>query len=441
MKSTTSIHDGSSLDCVSTVESKEAYASNTSNEDDLVHKEAGTRGSPDDFREGGLQGWLSIAGGTLVSFCTFGVVQSFGVYQDYYTRVTLNQNSPSEVSWIGSVQVFLLFALGLPANRLLENGYFHHCMIVGTVIYAISVFMLSLAQPHQYYQHFLAQGVGLGTGMGLMFLPCFTMTSHYFRQKRSLAMGIVVAGSSVGACLYPVILNNLFEHQSFAWGIRAVGILDVGLLLVANLIMKPRLAIRKVGNESTPPASFKEVIRDSQFVVFAIGTFFLYAALHSVDAQFLKYSITIMNASSIFGRILPNVVADFYGPLNILIASSGVCGALMFALFGATNVAGVAGFGIVYGFFSGGVVSLTTPAVASFITHADLSDLGIRIGALSFVLAFALLTGNPIAGALLTSEHHWQRPLIFAAVVAFAGTACYLFIWKSVSVRRNSKRI
>lgn len=39
-----------------------------------------------------------------------------------------------------------------------------------------------------------------------------------------------------------------------------------------------------------------------------------------------------------------------------------------------------------------------------------------RIGILSFLLAFALLTGNPLAGALLTSQHLWHRPLIFAAV-------------------------
>jgi len=38
------------------------------------------------------------------------------------------------------------------------------------------------------------------------------------------------------------------------------------------------------------------------------------------------------------------------------------------------------------------------------------------MGILSFGLAFALLTGNPIAGALLTPHHLWQRPLIFAAV-------------------------
>jgi MFS family permease len=58
------------------------------------------------------------------------------------------------------------------------------------------LFMLSLCQPHHYYQHFLSQGVGQGLGMGLMFLPCLTVTSHYFRRRRSFVMGIVISGIS-----------------------------------------------------------------------------------------------------------------------------------------------------------------------------------------------------------------------------------------------------
>jgi len=54
--------------------------------------------------------------------------------------------------------------------------------------------MLSLAQPHQYYQVFLAQGIGMGIGMGLMFLPAISVTSHYFRRRRTVAMGVVIAG-------------------------------------------------------------------------------------------------------------------------------------------------------------------------------------------------------------------------------------------------------
>ncbi|KAJ3509211.1 hypothetical protein NLJ89_g5344 [Agrocybe chaxingu] len=400
-------------------------ASSKENVDTVDKSHGDDTGPPDavqipDFPEGGWRAWLTVMGGSMVTFCTFGVVQSFGVYQDYYTRVALSEHSPSAISLIGSLQVFFVFAMGLPAGHLFDAGYFHHLLLAGSAIYIFSIFMLSLAEPHHYYQYVLSQGIGMGLGMGLMFLPSLTITSHYFRLKRSIAMGIVVAGSSIGGVVYPILLNNVFERAGgFRWGVRSVAFMDLGFLIIANSIMRTRLPPKKKHADGGG-ATFRSVLTDVFWGVF-VPFFYLqlYAVLHGVDPVFTKYSITIMNASSFFGRTVPNLLADSYGPLNVMIASSVLSAGLIFALFGATSVAGVTVFGIFYGFFSGGCISIAAPAVGSFITHRDLSDLGIRIGMLSFTLAFALLTGNPIAGALLTSHRIWHRPLIFAATAGY----------------------
>lgn len=68
--------------------------------------------------------------------------------------------------------------------------------------------MLSLADPRQYYQLFLSQGVGMGLGAGLMFVPALSVQTHYWRKRRALAMGIVLSGfcatssSGVFECAY-----------------------------------------------------------------------------------------------------------------------------------------------------------------------------------------------------------------------------------------------
>jgi len=111
--------------------------------------------------------------------------------------------------------------MGLPAGKLFDEGYFHHCILAGSLVYLFSIFMLSLTHAHHYYQNFLAQGVGMGIGMGLMFLPALSVTSHYFQARRSVAMGVVLAGSSLGAVTQPILLNNIFNSSAgFAWGVR-----------------------------------------------------------------------------------------------------------------------------------------------------------------------------------------------------------------------------
>ncbi|KAL0958740.1 hypothetical protein HGRIS_014066 [Hohenbuehelia grisea] len=326
--------------------------------------------SPPQFPEGGLEAWLTVIGGSMVLFCTFGVVQSFGVYQDYYKRISLTEHTPSDISWIGSLQVFFLFALGLPTGKLFDEGYFHACVLAGSIVYLVSIFLLSLVQPHHYYQNILAQGVGMGIGMGMMFLPALTVTSHYFRKKRSAAMGVVIAGSSLGGCLYPILLNNVLSRNGFAWGVRAVGFIDLGLLILANLLMKTRLPSRRQRAKAgvvNKPIAFKKIILDWPYMVFVAGSFLVfwglffpffylqfYAAQFGVEANLVKYSITIMNAASVFGRTLPNFLADKYGPFNVMIPSTVISGGLVYAMFGASSQAGLVTFAIFYGFFSGG---------------------------------------------------------------------------------------
>lgn len=410
--------------------------------------------APSPFPEGGLQAWLTVLGGSMILFCTFGTVQSFGVYQAYYSSHYLSEYVASDISWIGSVQTFLLFAGGLPAGKLFDEGYFHHCIGAGSLIYLFSIFMLSLAKPHQYYQIFLAQGIGMGIGMGLLFLPAISVTSHYFRRRRAAAMGVVLAGSSLGAVIYSIMLNNLFNGSAgFAWGVRAAGFIDLVLLVTANLVMKTRLPSRRERPDAKP-VDVKAILSDFGYWLCIIGAtltfwglfvpfFYLqvFSEKHGLSKTIGFYAIPIMNASSIFGRTIPNFLGDVIGPFNVMIPCTIISGGLLFLMFAATNLGGTIAFGILYGFFSGGFISLITPAAASY--SRDLNEIGTRIGITSFVISFALLTGNPIAGAVaqVHGSYIWYKPLVFASVVVLAGAACLTASRSILSKRKGTNRL
>lgn len=62
--------------------------------------------------------------------------------------------------------------------------------------------MVSLCK--QFWQVMLAQAIGLGIGIGLMFLPIVSVVSQYFFKRRALAIGIATTGSSVGGAFCAV---------------------------------------------------------------------------------------------------------------------------------------------------------------------------------------------------------------------------------------------
>ncbi|THU77698.1 MFS general substrate transporter [Dendrothele bispora CBS 962.96] len=377
------------------------------------------------FPEGGLRAWMSVLGGFMIMVCTLAFGSSFGVYQDYYTRISLDEHATSQISWIGSLQTFLLFGSGIYTGRLYDKGYFWHLMGAGSILYWISLFMLSLAQPHHYYQNFLSQGLGLGLAMGMLFVPGLSVVSQYFQARRSTAMGGVLAGSGVGGVIWPIILNHMFNTSAgFGWAVRTSGFITVVLLSLASILIKPRLPPRA----PTQQPNMLYILRDTSYsiclagsVIIYLGIFFpffylqLFSSFHGVSPKLDPYTIPILNGAALFGRTVPNIFADRYGTLNVFMGCSIITGVVIISMLGATSSGGVITFAILYGFFSGGAISLTAPVFASFANTDE--EIGTRIGIGTFSFSFALLCGNPISGALLDSPRYfWTRPILFNAV-------------------------
>ncbi|KAG7087341.1 hypothetical protein E1B28_013317 [Marasmius oreades] len=158
--------------------------------------------------DGGTRGWSTVAGSWFVLFSSLGYLYSWGVYQDYYTRIYLPSSSTSSIAWMGSLQLALPFLLGLPAGRLFDAGYVHSVIRAGSVLFIFCLYMLSLTKPDQYYQVFLTQGLGMGIGVGCIQLHATTIVSRHFTRRRSFAYGIALTGSSVGSIVYPIGLSR-----------------------------------------------------------------------------------------------------------------------------------------------------------------------------------------------------------------------------------------
>ncbi|KZV93944.1 MFS general substrate transporter [Exidia glandulosa HHB12029] len=332
-------------------------------------------------------------------------------------------------------------------------------MITGTVIYVFGLFMLSLADPAQYYQVFLSQGVTCGLGLGLVFLPTLGVISHHFLRRRALAVGIAFTGSSVGGVVFTLMLNNLFRSDSlgFANGVRVAAGVAALPMIVANLIMRTDVPPRRKRTVQVPlpnPASF---FRDRDYVLGLLGlcslSFAVYfpifyiqidAAVHGINSDLSFYTLTILNACSIPGRLLPNFAADRLGILNVTIFVALASGAVTLGMLGIqTNSAATAAviiISVAYGFFSGALLSLLGAVVPTL--SRSVHEIGMRTGIVFLFMGICGLFGSPIAGWLLGSNpltYTWWRAIVFSSVMLFVSAALLFFARLDV-VRRKSSR-
>ncbi|GLB39003.1 putative major facilitator superfamily protein [Lyophyllum shimeji] len=86
------------------------------------------------FPEGGWRAWSVVFGVWLNQFVTLGYTNAHGVYNDFYVREYLSNYPSSQISWIGSVQLFIVVSAGVVTGRAFDVGYFYHLMISGNTI-------------------------------------------------------------------------------------------------------------------------------------------------------------------------------------------------------------------------------------------------------------------------------------------------------------------
>jgi MFS family permease len=261
------------------------------------------------------------------------------VYQDYYaTEPALS--TTSSISWIGSVSSCLLLFCGAFSGRLLDAGYGRFMTISGSILIVLGMLCTSFSGGNGttvagkadlvYWQILLSQGVCCGLGMGLVFLPSVGIPATYFVKRRALATGIVTSGASLGGIIYPVIFEQLLDTIGFRWAARVVALVALFTLSAACLLLRQRTDLpRKAKAPMVEFVAFKEPAflaltlgMAGSFVGVYVPYYFIQTRVEAIYVNLnglnTIYLVSFLNVGGVFGRLIPNYIADKYEPLHIL---------------------------------------------------------------------------------------------------------------------------
>lgn len=192
---------------------------------------------------------------------------------------------------MGSVQIFIPFLIGALSGRATDAGFFRLTFIIGMIIQLVGIFMTSLCTT--YWQVFLAQGVCVGLGNGLVFIPSVTICSTYFLQNRGLALGVAASGSATGGLVYPAIAESLLPKVGFAWTVRVMGLVIGVTMVLCAVFLKPRLPPRRSG-----PLVEWAAFRELPYTLFTTGSFLMFWGLYVVFYYIGQYAFLIIPTKS-----------------------------------------------------------------------------------------------------------------------------------------------
>lgn len=395
--------------------------------------------------DGGTRAWLQVVAGCLINALTWGYSASFGVYQLYYTAEF--DFSPSQVSWVGSIQVFLTFFLGVLSGRSADAGLAQQTVLLGCFMGVLGTFVTSLATT--YWQIFLAQGLCTGIGMGLMYMPTVAVISSYFQKKRALALTTSASGSGIGSIVFPLVVQNLqtklgeffaaadlayhsdLASTGFAWAVRVQALIALFFSIIIVSLLKPRLPPRKSG-----PLIELRAFLEPAYSFFTVGMFFIFWPLYFGFFYVNTYAtskigasgvtaanlLVIINAVGIPSRPLLGFLSDrWLNPLPTLIGSSTFLACMLLVWISVKSLGGMYAWVVIYGIATAGTQGIFVGALASLTK--DPSKMGARFGMVFSVLGFSTLAGPPTAGGMIENMNgSFLGAQIWAGVVTITGT-------------------
>ncbi|RMZ72243.1 Major facilitator superfamily domain general substrate transporter [Pyrenophora seminiperda CCB06] len=392
--------------------------------------------------DGGVHAWLKVFGGFMIYINIWGFTLSYGVFQSYYRTTLLSDSSPSAISWIGTVQAWLLIVVGVLSGPLFDLGYFRSMLLVGNALVVLGIMMLSLST--QYWQVFLSQGLCMGLGAGLLYIPSLAMVNVWFSRKRAVALGIVMSGIAVGGVIYINMFNQLIHSAGFPWTMRAIGfvalaaaLLSIPALLSGSEWLKYKRKRRALFDKSA--------LQDRLFLIFtacSFSTFLGYIVPYFYIPTYAKerlgssestalYMLVLSIAGSFFGRLVSGVAAHWLGAIvtwTLCTFASGVLALCWITIEDEKTF-------IAFSFFSAGLVTVPSAAFANITP--DMSRLGTRLGMSWSVSSIASLVGAPIAGALLRKKDgrtDFIGVQVWSGVCLIIGT-CWLIVLWTVTTR------
>jgi MFS family permease len=299
-------------------------------------------------------------------------------------------------------------------------------MRIPALLYVLSVMMTSICT--ELWHFILAQGVLGGLGLGMTMAPAMAAVGQYFHKKRGAAMGLGVAGSSLGGVILPIALDKLLHQPglSFGWSVRIMGFIILALLAPSCLFIKARLPPRRTS--FFLPRAFKEpaystLVACCFFLMMGLfpPMFFLpsYAIDQGMGSDLAFYLVAILNSASFPGRIIPGLLADRFGRLNMLFFAGLSTGILSLCWQACHSNAAILVYTALFGFCSGAIIS--GQVVALTIVPQDPRNIGTYLGMGMGVAAFATLVGPPASGAMVSHYHSYTAVSTFSGVVSLVG--------------------
>ncbi len=389
-------------------------------------------------------GWVVVAAAFTLMFSGFGAAYSFAAF---FKAFQSEFGAPrGHVALVFSVAAFVWFLFGAPGGMLADRFGPKRVTAVGVACLVLALWLASRADS--VYMLYATYSIGIGIGVGLVYVPSVGAVQPWFERNRAAASGIAIAGIGAGNFVLPLLAAWLIERFGWRGAYLALSALVLVLGAAAALSIKEKTVLRK--GEALPGVALGAALKRGEFWLLYLSLFFSCVGVFvpmvhlGPYAQDLGYSeaqgvalVSFVGLGSLVGRFTIGPFADRLGRRASLAAMYAGMGAMLVVWWASSAYWALVFFAIAFGMSYGGCVAMLPTIVMDLYGARAVSSI---IGWLYTAAGLGTLLGPWLAGAAYDALGAYDAPILTSAALAFLAAVCVIVMASHEKKQKRHRR-
>ncbi|KAK8030466.1 hypothetical protein PG990_000200 [Apiospora arundinis] len=294
----------------------------------------------------GGYGWICVAAQFLINGFTWGVAASYSVYLSHYLSQGLfSEARPLDYAFVGGFNFAFALLVAPLATSLARRYGARAPMLGGVVLLPAGFIAASFAQ--RVWHLYLSQGLCVGLGIGLVYIPAAAIVPQWFARRRSLASGLCAAGSGVGGLAVCFATRAMLDDDGgigYVWSLRVTAAVVFVANLAAALLVRSRDAEIRPDARAFPLGLLARSHPARLLLGWSFVSMFGYITLMFSLSDYAKGPLgrsdrdaaavpALLNLGAALGRPLIGYASDRLGRVEVAGVLTFACGALIFGLW------------------------------------------------------------------------------------------------------------
>ena len=341
----------------------------------------------------------------------------------------------SDSSFAYSAGAFMTGLFGIFMGRLVDRIAVRPIVFFGAL--AIGASQLLLSRVESLWQLYLFYGLLLGgLGNGAFLVPLMTNAGSWFTRNRGLALGVVMAGQSLGGAVIPIVVRWLMTGMGWRETYLVLGVASSLILISVSLLVRvpPGLATAR----ARPHAGTMDaggLSRGRLTTVLSVGIVFCCICMSipiihvfpmameaGIAPEQAALVLGVLMAVSMVGRVGIARLADSIGGVRSLLLASGIQTVTIYWFSQMDGLEGLVTVAAMFAFGYGGVI----PSYAIIVREKiPLSHVGRVTGTVFFFGNLGMALGGYLGGVIYVTSGGYPTAY---AVGALAGVVNLIII-------------